>query len=168
MKGYYLEPEKTSEVFHDGWYCSGDSGRFDEDGNLWVTGRVSEVFKTSKGKFVVPTRVEDYFGRCPHLAQFCVMGHGLDKPVMLVTLSETAGTMDTAALKSDLEEVLNEVNGELPPHERVGNIFVVPEWTIENAFLTPTMKVKRKHIEESYRPRFVPRLSGDSVQFLQN
>ncbi|MDH5620407.1 MAG: AMP-binding protein, partial [Gammaproteobacteria bacterium] len=98
MKGYYLEPEKTAEVFQDGWYCSGDSGKFDEDGNLWVTGRISEVFKTSKGKFVVPTRVEDFFGRCAHLGQFCVMGHGFDKPVLLATLSENSATLDEEML----------------------------------------------------------------------
>jgi len=166
MKGYYLEPEKTAKVIQDGWYCSGDSGKFDEDGNLWVTGRVGEVFKTSKGKFVVPTRVEDYFARCAHLAQYCIMGHGLDKAVLLTTLSETGAKLDEAALKSDLNEVLDEVNGELAPHERVGNIFVVPEWTIENAFLTPTMKLKRKHIEETYRSRIETNLSGGRVQFL--
>ena len=167
MKGYYLEPEKTAEVIKDGWYCSGDSGKFDEDGNLWVTGRVSEVFKTSKGKFVVPTRVEDFFGRCTHLGQFCIMGHGLDKAVLLATLSETGGAQDREALTSDLEHVLSEVNEELAPHERVGNIFVVPEWTIENAFLTPTMKLKRKYIEEAYRPQFETKLAEATVQFLQ-
>lgn len=168
MKGYYLEPEKTAEVIKDGWYCSGDSGKFDEDGNLWVTGRVSEVFKTSKGKFVVPTRVEDFFGRCPHLAQFCIVGHGLDKAVLLTTLSESGAVLDPEKLKADLGDLLSEVNEELAPHERVGNIFVVPEWTIENALLTPTMKIKRKHVEETYRPRFEPRLSGDKVQFLHD
>ena len=166
MKGYYLEPEKTAEVFQDGWYCSGDSGKFDEDGNLWVTGRISEVFKTSKGKFVVPTRVEDFFGRCAHLGQFCVMGHGFDKPVLLATLSENSATLDEEMLRSDLEDVLSEVNGELAVHEQVGNIFVAPEWTIENGLLTPTMKLKRKQIEETYRAEVERRLSGSAVQFL--
>lgn len=166
MKGYYLEPEKTAEVFQDGWYCSGDSGKFDEDGNLWVTGRISEVFKTSKGKFVVPTRVEDFFGRCAHLGQSCVMGHGFDKPVLLATLSENSATLDEEMLRSDLEDVLSEVNGELAVHEQVGNIFVAPEWTIENGLLTPTMKLKRKQIEETYRAEVERRLSGSAVQFL--
>ena len=61
MKGYYLNQEKTDEVIQDGWYCTGDQGKFDEDGDLWVTGRISEVFKTSKGKFVVPTRLEQLY-----------------------------------------------------------------------------------------------------------
>lgn len=166
MKGYYLDPEKTAEVFDDGWYCTGDSGKFDEDGNLWVTGRVSEVFKTSKGKFIVPTRLENHFGRSPILAQFCVMGHGLDQPMLLTTLSESGDTLDPETVKSELLALLEEVNAEVPPYERVGHIYVVSEWTIENALLTPTMKLKRNQIEQTYREQIEKDLSGDRVGFL--
>ncbi|MEH6587475.1 MAG: AMP-binding protein [Halioglobus sp.] len=151
MKGYYLNPEKTEEVFDDGWYCTGDSGRFDEDGNLWITGRISEVFKTTKGKFIVPTRLENLFGRCEHLAQFCVYGHGLDQPAALVTLSETGQDLETDALVTQLQALLDDINAEVPPYERIGQIIVTPEWTIENGLLTPTMKLKRNHIVEAYR-----------------
>ena len=60
MKGYYKEPEKTAEVIVDGWYHSGDSGRIDENGNLWITGRISEVFKTTKGKFIKPIALKNH------------------------------------------------------------------------------------------------------------
>ena len=70
MKGYYKEPEKTAEVIVDGWYHSGDSGRIDENGNLWITGRISEVFKTTKGKFIKPIALEDHFGRPIYLPSF--------------------------------------------------------------------------------------------------
>ena len=166
MKGYYLNDEKTAEVFDDGWYCTGDSGKFDDDGNLWVTGRISEVFKTSKGKFIVPMRLEDHFGRSPLLAQFCVMGHGLDQPVLLATLSETGAAMDREAVRADLEKLLEEVNSEVPAYERVGQIYVVPEWTIENALLTPTMKLKRNLIERTYREQIEQNVGGASVNFL--
>lgn len=166
MKGYYLNDEKTAEVFEDGWYCTGDSGKFDENGNLWVTGRVSEVFKTSKGKFIVPMRLEDHFGRSPLLAQFCVMGHGLNQPVLLTTLSERGAALDQQALKSQLETLLDEVNAEVPAYERVGQIYVSPEWTIENTLLTPTMKLKRNQIEQTYREQIEANLTGDRVQFL--
>jgi len=166
MKGYYLDPEKTAEVFDDGWYCTGDSGKFDEDGNLWVTGRTSEVFKTSKGKFIVPTRLENFFGRCHKLAQFCVMGHGLDQPILLTTLSESGKAMAEAELQAELLALLEEINAEVPPHERVGQIYVVPEWTIENALLTPTMKIKRKQIEDTYKADIEANLGGDRVIFL--
>jgi long-chain acyl-CoA synthetase len=163
MKGYYLNPEKTAEVFDDGWYCTGDSGKFDEDGNLWVTGRTSEVFKTSKGKFIVPMRLEDFFGRCHKLAQFCVMGHGLDQPILLTTLSESGKAMPEDELKVELMALLEEVNAEVPAHERVGQIYVVPEWTIENTLLTPTMKIKRKQIEDTHKAAIEANLGGDKV-----
>lgn len=166
MKGYYKNPEKTAEVMDDGWYCSGDSGRFDEDGNLWVTGRISEVFKTSKGKFVVPTRLENLFGRSSSLAQFCVYGHGLDKPVALVTLSESGLAADREVLRSELAALLIEVNGELESHERVGKLVVCPEWTIENTLLTPTMKLKRKAIEEMYAPMAAATPADEPVSFV--
>jgi long-chain acyl-CoA synthetase len=166
MKGYYLDPEKTAEVFEDDWYCTGDSGKFDEEGNLWVTGRVSEVFKTSKGKFIVPTRLEDHFGRSDKLAQFCVMGHGLDAPILLTTLSETGKKTDPAALKAELEQLLDDVNADVPAYERVGQIYVVPEWTIENALLTPTMKLKRNQIANTYMEHIQQNLKGERVNIL--
>ncbi len=166
MKGYYRNPEKTAEVFEDGWYCSGDSGRFDEDGNLWVTGRVSEVFKTSKGKFIVPTKLESRFGRNPNLAQFCCMGHGLDAPIILVTLSELGKARDRDELQAELDVLLQEINAELPAYERISNIFITDEWTIENTLLTPTMKLKRKQIEDHYRDRIQQSMASGRVNFL--
>jgi long-chain acyl-CoA synthetase len=166
MKGYYLNDEKTAEVFDDGWYCTGDSGKFDEEGNLWVTGRLSEVFKTSKGKFIVPMHLEDLFGRSPLLAQFCVMGHGYDQPILMTTLSETGAALDTAEVKSQLEALLDEINAEVPPYERVGQIYATAEWTIENALLTPTMKLKRNQIAQTYQQQIEQNLSGDRVNIL--
>ncbi len=166
MKGYYLNPEKTAEVFDDGWYCTGDSGKFDENGNLWVTGRVSEVFKTSKGKFIVPMKLEHHFSRSDNLAQFCIMGHGHDQPMLLATLSETGKTLDEETLKAEMGQLLDEINGELPPWEKIQFIGITPEWTIENALLTPTMKIKRKHIEDTYRPQFESKLGKEKVAVL--
>jgi long-chain acyl-CoA synthetase len=163
MKGYYLNDEKTAEVMVDGWYCTGDAGKFDDDGNLWITGRISEVFKTSKGKFIVPTRLEDMFGRSDKLAQYCVVGHGFDQPLLLATLSEAGQKMDEDALKEELGTLLAEVNAEVPAYEKVAKVFVVPEWTIENALLTPTMKLKRNMIEETYRDLLHHSLSEDKV-----
>ena len=151
MRGYYLEPEKTAEVFDDGWYCSGDSGRFDSDGNLWITGRISDVFKTSKGKFVVPTALEDKFARTHLLAQLCILGHGLDSPLLIASLSEVGQALDAEQLRSELDALLDAVNQELASHEKVSSIFITPEWTIESGLLTPTLKIKRKKIEEHYR-----------------
>jgi len=153
MKGYYKNPEKTAEVMIDGWYHSGDSGKFDEQGDLWVTGRMSETFKTTRGKFIVPTKIEQLLGRSNELSQLCVYGHGLDQPELLATLSELGSNISFDELKEHLENLLDEVNAELNSWETLSRITVVPEWTIDNSMLTPTMKLKRKKIEDSYRDR---------------
>lgn len=167
MTGYYRNPEKTAEVFtEDGFYRTGDSGHIDEEGNLWVTGRISEVFKTSKGKFIVPTRLENMLGRAQQLAQFCVMGHGLDYPILLTTLSEVGKQIEPDTLKTELGTMLDQLNSELPAHERIGQVYVVPEWTIENGMLTPTMKLKRNKIEQTYREQIEANLGGDKINLL--
>jgi long-chain acyl-CoA synthetase len=166
MKGYYKEPEKTAEVLRDGWYYTGDAGRFDDDGNLWITGRVSEVFKTTKGKFVRPTNIEDLFGRTELLAQFCVFGHGLDQPVAVATLSATGKKLDRAALSEQLATLLDGINSELPAWERIPRLFVTrDEWTIDNGLLTPTMKLKRKFIEQRFHPLVVADHGQTAVVF---
>ena len=110
--------------------------------------------------------LEDKFGASPLLAQFCVMGHGLDQPMLLTTLSELAAGMDREAVKTELEALLDKVNAEVPPYERVAQIYITPEWTIENALLTPTMKLKRAQIEKSYREQIEQNLGGERVNFL--
>ena len=149
MKGYYKEPEKTAEVLVDGWYKTGDSGHIDDDGDLWVTGRISETFKTSKGKFVVPSNIERKLGSINQLAQYCVIGHGLTAPILLATLSELGQETDPAILVDQLENALDDVNNQLSAWEKISNIVITSEWTIENSLLTPTMKLKRKSIEQS-------------------
>lgn len=166
MKGYYLEPEKTREVFDDKWYCTGDSGRFDSDGNLWITGRISEVFKTSKGKFIVPTRIENLFGRSSLLSQLCVYGHGKDQPELLATLSQSGEALDRDQLYAELQGLMREINASLPPYERLSRLTITPEWTIENGLLTPTMKIKRKHIEAKYTEQANRNANDSSVVIL--
>ena len=166
MKGYYLDPEKTAEVLVDGWYHTGDSGRWDDHGNLWVTGRLSEVFKTTKGKFVSPINIEDLFGRTPLLAQFCVFGHGLDQPVVAATLSEVGRKLDRDLLTQTLGTLLEEINAELPAWEKIAQLFIArEEWTIANGFLTPTMKLKRKPIELAISERMTAHADTSGLVF---
>ena len=167
MKGYYKEPEKTAAVFDGDWYRTGDSGRIDEDGNLWITGRISSAFKTSKGKFIVPTKLENMFGRCDKLAQFCVFGLGAPQPMIFTTLSETGMKLDSNALKTELAELLAAINSDLPTHERLSKIFVTPPWTMENELLTPTFKVKRKQIEAFYKDQVTSHNNKDNIIILK-
>ncbi|SDJ87706.1 AMP-binding protein [Microbulbifer yueqingensis] len=152
MKGYYLEPEKTAEVLVDGFYRTGDAGYIDGEGLLHVTGRLADTFKTSKGKFIQPPELEGHFGDEPLLGQVCVLGHGLDQPVLLATLSEMAAGQDRGAVNAQLQRTLAAVNERLEHHERIASIYITEEeWSVRNDLLTPTLKIKRKALEERYR-----------------
>ena len=166
MKGYYRNPEKTAEVIVDGWYHTGDIGRFDANGNLWITGRMSEVFKTSKGKFVEPQVLENRFAKVAELGQTCIFGHGLDQPVLLANLSERGRAAARDELVRVLTRALAEVNAIVQHHERINQIFIArDEWQIGNGLLTPTMKLKRMAVERHYRAWVAARLNGGPVVF---
>ncbi|NKI19299.1 AMP-binding protein [Spongiibacter sp. KMU-166] len=166
MVGYYKNDEKTAEALVDGWYHTGDTGKLDDDGNLWITGRISEVFKTTKGKFISPTKLEDEFGSLVELAQVCVCGHGLNQPILLATRSELAATLSNAELAERLSAALEKINSGLPAYEKVSNILVTPgEWTIMNGLLTPTMKLKRKSLLAQYADQ-INASHSDAVVFL--
>ena len=77
--GYSKQPDKTAELFQDGWLHTGDKARIDEDGFLFITGRVKDYFKTIQGKFVAPTAIENGFVKCTHSEQCCLLGRGYSK-----------------------------------------------------------------------------------------
>jgi long-chain acyl-CoA synthetase len=152
MKGYFLEPEKTAEALRDGYYHTGDTGRIDEQGCLHVTGRLSEAFKTTKGKFVKPSIIEDVMADIPSLGQMCVIGHGMEAPVLLAGLNEAGASMGREAVNTQITSELPALNKRLGAHERVAQVFIVgDEWTIDNELLTPTMKMKRNAIVDRYQ-----------------
>lgn len=150
--GYYNNPEKTSETFIDGWVHTGDKGHFDENGYLHITGRVSEIFKTAKGKYVAPAPIEGSFAGSSMVEQTCLYGLGLTQPVMLCCLSETAPQDDRGLVEAELTKTVGRVNEILEKHEKIGGVIVCTDpWTIDNGILTHTMKVKRDKVEESYK-----------------
>ncbi len=167
MSGYYKNPEKTAEVLIDGWFHSGDMGHLDEEGRLFLTGRISEVFKTSKGKFIKPNELEEEYSHIHELAQICIFGHGEDQPMMLANLTELAHSEPQEKIKATLEQHLQEINDTLPAYERVSQIFITQqEWTIEDGLLTPTMKLKRKSIHEYFAQSVADNRGKGSVVFL--
>lgn len=154
MLGYFKEDQKTEQVFSNGWYHTGDQGRLDDQGRLWLSGRLGEVFKTSKGKFVAPSQLESRFGFVQEASQWMAFGHGEDQPKMLCTLSATGQSSDTAEVESALRNALERVNPGLSRHEQISQIIVIQEeWTTSSGLLTPTLKMKRKQIAAKYASR---------------
>ncbi len=161
MLGYYKEPELTREaITPDGWLHTGDKGSIDGEGNLKITGRVKDLFKTSKGKYVAPAPIEDKLVMHGAVEACCVTGANLGQPLAVVMLNAEAITSarDAAgrdALVASLGAHLKVINGGLDPHERLDCLIVVTEpWTVDNGFITPTFKVKRNRVEEVYSARY--------------
>jgi long-chain acyl-CoA synthetase len=151
-KGYFNDPEKTAELFtEDGWLRTGDVGRLDEDGYLYVTGRVKEIFKTLKGKYVTPAPIEGAFLRNTDIDQLCLVGAGLRQPIMLVNLNSSAKSKPRETIEKELATTMDQIDAGLEDHEKVAKIIVTREpWSIDNNLLTPTMKVRRNQVEQRY------------------
>lgn len=151
---YYKEPELTAAAFtEDGFLRTGDKGEWDDKLQAYrITGRVKDIFKSAKGKYVTPVPIESRLSVNPNFEQICVMGSGLPAPVAVVVLSPSAKTLPRERVEESLVDTLNSVNEQLESHERLGAIFVArDEWTIENELLTPTLKLKRDRLEEKYQ-----------------
>ena len=151
MMGYYNDPEKSKEDLAGGWMHTGDLGVIDATGYLRVTGRIKEIFKTAKGKYVAPTKVENKMSNTPFVENLCLVGSGLPATILLVNLTEDGNEIDEGLLKSTLIEKMNTINTELEKHERMSHIIVTHEtWSIQNSLLTHTTKIKRNAIEDKY------------------
>ena len=161
MLGYYKEPELTREAMTgDGWLHTGDKGQLDAEGNLRITGRVKDLFKTSKGKYVAPAPIEDKLMMSGMVEACVVTGANLGQPLGIVMLNAEAIARAGNAAQRPLMEVsltahLAAINATLDPHEQLDCLVVISEpWTVENGFITPTFKVKRNRIEEVYGAMF--------------
>ena len=150
--GYYKDPEKTKELFDaDGYLKTGDKGRVDKDGYLFITGRVKDIFKTLKGKYVAPAPIEGSMARNVDIDQLCLVGSGLKQPILVVSPTPAALRKSKEEFEQQLTADMDAVNGSLEDHERIAKAIVVKEsWTIDNGIMTPTMKVKRNEVEKKY------------------
>jgi long-chain acyl-CoA synthetase len=175
MLGYYRQPEATAAVLRDGWFSTGDIGAIDRNGYLRIVDRKKEIFKTSRGKYVVPARVESAIARSPYVAQVVVIGNGREHTAALVvpnwaTLRMKLNLPDGAtpaelAARGDVRaffiaECRRETR-DLADFEQVRWVGVLPrDLSIDDGELTPTLKVRRRIVEERYAalvPEFTPR-----------
>lgn len=161
MQGYYRQPDLTAAaVTEDGWLRTGDKGHINAQGYLSITGRVKDLFKTSKGKYVAPSPIEDQLVLHPDIEACCVTGANLAQPLAVVMLSPDAAARSLtaegrSAINASLNQHLQTVNATLEPHEKLACLAATTTpWTPENGFVTPTLKVKRNRIEETFEPSF--------------
>jgi len=169
MLGYYNHPQETESVFTPrGWFKTGDVGRLDERGRLFITDRKKELFKLSNGKYVAPQLLESLIKQSQLVSQVVVVGAGRKQPAALVVpdweaLSAAAGdggegkrqkreewSRDPAAVRLVQREVAQLTSG-LADYERVRRVALLPEeFTIDGGEMTPTLKVKRRVVDEKY------------------
>jgi len=168
MTGYYNKPAATAEVLRDGWFHTGDIGAIDQDGYLSITDRKKDLLVTSGGKKVAPQPIEATLKRSPLISEAVVLGErrkfvaalivpdfaALEK--RLQSLGRPPAPAEALIVREDVlslyQEIVDALNRELSQFERIKRIRLLPrEFSIESGELTPTLKVKRKVVEERWR-----------------
>ena len=166
MDGYYKMEDETNQTIINGWLHTGDEGFINDEGFLKITGRVKDLFKTSKGKYVAPSPIEMKISANKNIDQVCVVGSELPQPIALLVLSEKGKNMLDEDLKNNLKMTLEFLNSKLESHEKIHNFIILNQsWTVENKLLTPTMKIKRNIIEKKYSSLYQDWYNKDSIFF---
>jgi long-chain acyl-CoA synthetase len=165
MQGYYRDPAATAESIQDGWLHTGDIGELDSRGYLRITDRKKEVFKTATGKWISPARVESAIKRSVYVAQAMVIGNNRPHPAALVApnwdlirheLSLSADvTPEQLTARDDVRTFVSEEvrrqTADLATYEQVRRVILIPrEFSVESGELSPSMKIKRRVVEQRY------------------
>ncbi|MCX7833942.1 MAG: long-chain fatty acid--CoA ligase [Ignavibacteria bacterium] len=166
MKGYYNNPEETKKTIIDGWLHTGDIGEIDEDGHIKITDRKKSLFKSSGGKYIAPTHIEELILQIPYIEQVLIVGNermyvtalivleqeGLKALARELNIKEEEDLFENPKIKNRIQIDINEKQKHLAPHEKIRKFTILKEaFTIENGELTPTLKIKRKFVEEKYK-----------------
>ena len=168
MRGYYGQPEATAAVLKDGWFYTGDVGHMDKQGRLYITDRKKDLFKLSNGKYVAPQLIESLLKESEFVSQVVVVGAGRKQPAALIVpdwenlreaLAETGEVVPTdrvdlskspAAVKI-VQGDITRLTASLADYERIRRVALLPnEFSIDSGELTPTLKVKRRVIDERF------------------
>lgn len=170
FKGYWNRPEETENAFQNGWFKTGDIGHIDAEGFLSVTDRKKELIKTSGGKFIAPQPIENSLKLNPLVGTAVVVGDKRKFACVLISpnfalledwarhngvfCSSRAELVAHAKVRGLYEDLVARANEKLARFETMKRVIVVPdEFTAENGTLTPTMKLRRRVVEERYRAR---------------
>jgi long-chain acyl-CoA synthetase len=145
MKGYWQKPQETAAALENGWFHTGDIGMIDSEGFLHITDRKKDLLVTSGGKKVAPQPIEAALKASPRITEALVLGDG-EKYVAALIVGAPGATRDAIA------EDVDRVNASLAQFERIKRFEVIPDnLTIENGFMTPSLKLKRKAVIEHHR-----------------
>ena len=183
MKGYYNNPEATAETLVDGWLYTGDVGKLDSDGYLYITGRKKEIYVSSAGKNIAPLVIEETMKSIPIVSQCFLVGDGRKYCSALFTLDvgailrdklymnsnqipkdplqqikmlndnghELSDFTDSEEIKSELQSEVDRLNEQFSNPEQLKKFVILPrDLTIDNGELTPTLKIRRKQINENW------------------
>ena len=168
MRGYYKKPQETEEVFKDGWFCSGDAGILDENGNLIITDRIKDLMKTSGGKYIAPQKLETAMINDSFIEQIAVIGDQ-QKYVTALTVPSFENLKNYALknkisfetiedliahnqIKDLFEKRFEELQKEFSVFEKIKKFTLLPkEFSIEAGEITATLKLKRKVIQQKYK-----------------
>jgi long-chain acyl-CoA synthetase len=168
FKGYWNRPEETHNAFQDGWFKTGDIGHLDADGYLSVTDRKKELIKTSGGKFIAPQPIENSLKLNPFIGTAAVLGDKRKFAFVIISpnfalledwartngiaFSSRAELVAKPKIQTLYEGIVEEVNQNLARFEKLKRVLLVPdEFTADNGALTPTLKLRRRVVEERYR-----------------
>lgn len=156
MLGYYKMPELTADTFtSDGFLKSGDLAEPDAQGFYFITGRIKDLFKTDKGKYIAPLPIELKLSSNADIEQVCVVGMGVPQPMALVILSAAGKAKSKDALTTSLTQSLDMVNKELEDYEKLHAVVIMKDdWTVPNGLITPSLKVKRNEVEKIHLPTY--------------
>lgn len=168
MRGYYGQPEASTQVLKDGWFATGDVGHLDEQGRLYITDRKKDLFKLSNGKYVAPQLLESLIKESEFVGQVVVVGAGRKQPAALIVpdweslrqqLTEDGDIFPKSRAELSRHAVavklvqrdVSKLTAGLADYERIRRVALLPdELTIDNGELTPTLKVKRRVIDEKF------------------
>jgi long-chain acyl-CoA synthetase len=168
MQGYYKKPEATAQVFKDGWFCTGDAGRLDEHGNLYITDRIKDLMKTSGGKYIAPQKLETALISDSLIEQIAVIGdqqkyvtalavpnfenlkkYANEQSISFESMEELIKNNKVVAL---FEKRFDELQQEFSAFEKIKKFTLLPrEFSIEEGEITPTLKIKRKIVQKKYK-----------------
>ena len=152
MAGYYQDAESTAKTVQDSWLHTGDIGELSSDGFLRITDRKKDLIKTSNGKYVAPQKIESMLKTHNLISQVHIVGHSRKHIGALITLNPEQVRVADKAVRSQIADIINQVNSRLGDHEFIKEYKILSQdFTVESGEITPSMKIRKSVVETKYK-----------------